>query len=240
MKNRCILLLLCLAGLSLNSAFAQVKPITLHPENPHYFSYKGKQTILITSGEHYGAVMNPDFDYRIYLETLQKDGLNLTRTMTGAYFEPAGAFNISENTMAPDAQKFLCPWARVEEGLKFDLNRWDDAYFVRLKDFVAEAQKRGVIVELALFCPFYEEMQWELSPFNIKNNVNGLGAIPRTDVYTLDKNKGLLAIQERMVRKVVEELKGFSNLIYEICNEPYFGGITLEWQSRIAQVITDA
>ena len=240
MKNRCILLLLCLAGLSLNSAFAQVKPITLHPENPHYFSYKGKQTILITSGEHYEAVMNPDFDYRIYLETLQKDGLNLTRTMTGAYFEPAGAFNISENTMAPDAQKFLCPWARVEEGLKFDLNRWDDAYFVRLKDFVAEAQKRGVIVELALFCPFYEEMQWELSPFNIKNNVNGLGAIPRTDVYTLDKNKGLLAVQEKMVRKVVEELKGFPNLIYEICNEPYFGGITIEWQNRIAQVITDA
>jgi len=240
MRKTSILLLLCLAGLNLNNAFAQVKPITLHPVNPHYFSYKGEPTILITSGEHYGAVMNPDFDYRIYLETLQKDGLNLTRTMTGAYFEPSGAFNISENTMAPDAQKFLCPWARDEKGLKFDLNQWDEAYFTRLKDFVAEAQKRGVIVELSLFCPFYEEMQWELSPFNTKNNVNGLGAIPRTDVYTLDKNKGLLAIQERMVRKVVEELKGFPNLIYEICNEPYFGGITIEWQNHIAQVITDA
>jgi len=240
MRKTSILLLLCLAGLNLSNAFAQVKPITLYPGNPHYFSYKGEPTILITSGEHYGAVMNPDFDYRIYLETLQKDGMNLTRTMTGAYFEPAGAFNISKNTMAPDAQKYLCPWVRVEKGLKFDLDRWDEAYFARLKDFVAEAQKRGVIVELALFCPFYEEMQWELSPFNIKNNVNGLGAIPRTDVYTLDKNKGLLAVQEKMVRKVVEELKGFPNLIYEICNEPYFGGITIEWQNRIAQVITDA
>jgi len=240
MRKTSILLLICLVGLNLTNAFAQVKPITLHPVNPHYFSYKGKPTILITSGEHYGAVMNPDFDYRKYLETLQKDGLNLTRTMTGAYFEPAGAFNISKNTLAPDALKFLCPWARVENGLKFDLNRWDEAYFARLKDFVAEAQKRGVIVELSLFCPFYEEMQWDLSPFNIKNNVNGLGAIPRTDVYTLDKNKGLLAVQEKMVRKVVEELKGFPNLIYEICNEPYFGGITIEWQNRIAQVITDA
>lgn len=238
MRKTSILLLICLV--SLNLTVAQVKPITLHPGNPHYFSYKGKPTILITSGEHYGAVMNPDFDYRIYLETLQKDGLNLTRTMTGAYFEPAGAFNISKNTMAPDTQKFLCPWARDQKGLKFDLSRWDEAYFTRLKDFVAEAQKRGVIVELALFCPFYEEMQWELSPFNTKNNVNGLGAIPRTDVYTLDKNKGLLAIQEKMVRKVVEELKGFPNLIYEICNEPYFGGITIEWQNHIAQVITDA
>jgi len=239
MRKTGILLLICVVILNLSNVFAQEKPISLHSGNPHYFSYKGKPAILITSGEHYGAVMNPDFDYKIYLETLQKDGLNLTRTMTGAYFEPAGAFNISKNTMGPEKVKYLCPWVRVEKGLKFDLNRWDEAYFARLKDFVAEAQKRGVIVELSLFCPFYEEMQWDLSPFNIKNNINGLGAIPRTDVYTLDKNKGLLAIQENMVRKVVEQLNGFPNLIYEICNEPYFGGITIEWQNRIAQVITE-
>ena len=223
-------------GFQLN---AQVKPIALHPINPHYFVYGGKPTILITSGEHYGAVMNPDFDYKTYLKTLQKDGLNLTRTMTGAYYEPSGAFNITKNTMAPDQQKYLCPWQRVGDGSKFDLTKWDEAYFTRLKDFVAEAKKRGVIVELSLFCPFYEEMQWKLSPFNILNNVNSLGAIPRTDVYTLDKNKGLLEVQEAMVRKLVNELKDCPNVIYEICNEPYFGGITLEWQGRIAQVITE-
>ena len=216
------------------------KPISLNPENPHYFSYNGKPAVLITSGEHYGAVMNPDFDYKTYLKTLQKDGLNLTRTMTGGYFEPAGAFNISKNTMGPVRQKFLCPWKRIGTELKFDLNQWDEAYFVRLKDFMATAQQSEVVVELALFCPFYEEMQWELSPFNIKNNVNSLGDIPRTDVYTLDKNSGLLAVQEKMVRKLVDELKDFPNLIYEICNEPYFGGITLEWQEYISKVISDA
>ena len=219
---------------------AQVKPIALHPVNPHYFVYNGKPTILITSGEHYGAVMNPDFNYKIYLKTLQKDGLNLTRTMTGGYFEPSGAFNISKNTLAPDQQKYLCPWQRVGDGSKFDLTKWDEAYFTRLKDFVVEAKKHDVIVELSLFCPFYEEMQWKLSPFNILNNVNNLGDIPRTDVYTLDKNKGLLEVQEAMVRKLVEELRDCPNVIYEICNEPYFGGITLEWQGRIAQVITEA
>lgn len=219
---------------------AQVKPISLHPDNPHYFLYKTKPTVLITSGEHYGAVMNPDFDYTLYLKTLEKDGLNLTRTMTGAYFEPAGAFNIASNTMGPDPQKYLCPWKRASDGIRFDLNQWDEAYFDRLKDFVGQAQKHGVIVELALFCPFYEDSQWNLSPFNIKNNVNNLGDIARTDVYTLDKNKGLLDIQEKMVRRIVEELKGFPNLMYEISNEPYFGGITLEWQEYISKVIADA
>ena len=238
-KNSCVLLF-CLISLNLSAQFAQVKPISLHPDNPHYFIYNAKPTILITSGEHYGAVMNPDFDYKKYLKTLQLDGLNLTRTMTGAYFEPSGAFNISENTLAPEADKYLCPWHRVGKGLKFDLNEWDEAYFTRLRDFVAQAQERGIVVELALFCPFYEEMQWELSPFNVKNNVNTLGAIARTDVYTLDKNKGLLKVQENMVRKLTQELKGFPNVIYEICNEPYFGGITTEWQNHIASVINDS
>jgi hypothetical protein len=38
----------------------------------------------------------------------------------------------------------------------------------------------------------------------------------------------------------VAELAGVPNLTYEICNEPYFGGVTLEWQQRIAAVITQA
>jgi hypothetical protein len=43
-----------------------------------------------------------------------------------------------------------------------------------------------------------------------------------------------------MVRKFVEELKEFDNIYYEICNEPYFGGVTIEWQHHIADVIAAA
>ncbi len=221
-------------------------PIALHPENPHFFLYEGKPTVLITSGEHYGAVINLDFDYVKYLDTLAADGLNLTRTFTGAYIEPQGAFNIAENTLAPKAGRFISPWARSEQtgnasgGNKFDLTKWDPAYFSRLKDFVAQAGKRGIVVELALFCPMYEEMQWKLSPMNAANNVNGIGAIGRNDIHTLDKNGGLLAVQEALVRKIVAELRDAENLCYEICNEPYFGGVTMAWQHHIADVITDA
>jgi hypothetical protein len=77
---------------------------------------------------------------------------------------------------------------------------------------------------------------WNLSPMNARNNVNGIGAIPRTEVYTL-KNGGLLAVQDAMVQRIVETLKDFDNIYYEICNEPYFGGVTEEWQSHIAQTI---
>jgi len=221
-------------------------PLALHPENPHYFLFRGKPTVLITSGEHYGAVINLDFAYNTYLDTLKHDGLNLTRTFSGAYVEPQGAFNIARNTLAPAPGKFICPWARSDVmgytngGRKFDLSQWDEEYFVRLKDFVTAAGKRGVVVEMNLFCPFYEEAQWKLSPQNAINNINGVGNVSRTNVYTLDKHGGLLTVHETMTRKIVQELNEFDNLYYEICNEPYFGGVTIEWQHYIAEVIRDA
>jgi hypothetical protein len=94
-----------------------------------------------------------------------------------------------------------------------------------------------VIVELNLFCPFYEESMWKLSPMNTINNVNGMGSVARTNVYTLDRNGGLLRFQEEMTRKIVRELRDFENLYYEVCNEPYFGGVTMQWQHRIVDVI---
>lgn len=241
------------AGLSLwllsasNARTAVDKPLSLHPANPHYFLFRGKPTIIITSGEHYGAVMNLDFDDVKYLETLRRDGMNHTRTFTGAtYVEPQGAFNIERNSMAPAPGRYITPWARsaipgyANGGNKFDLNKWDESYFRRLKDFSAQASKRGIIVEVNLFCPFYADAQWKLSPFNTINNVNGLGNVGRLDVYTLDKHGGLLEVQERFVRRIVVELKDFDNIFYEICNEPYATNIPMNWQERIVDVIVDA
>jgi hypothetical protein len=226
-------------------AGANLKPIQLHPQNPHYFLWSGKPAVLVTSTEHYGGVLNRAFNYRKYFETLESLGFNLTRTFSGAYCEPFGAFNIQNNTLAPAKDQLICPWARSEQpgyangGNKFDLTKWDPAYFQRLKDFVGEAGKHGIVVELVLFCPFYEDSMWNLSPMNAANNINGIGGMKRTEAYTL-KYPNLLAVQDAMVRKIVEELKDFDNLYYEICNEAYFGGVTLEWQAYIAKTITDA
>src|SRR5262245_53236209 len=158
-----------LLGLLL-AAPAAAQPLALHPRNPHYFLLGGKPAILVTSAEHYGAVLNADFDYKKYLDTLARDGLNNTRTFTGAYVEPPGAFMIEKNTLAPAPGRLLCPWARsgtpgyAGGGNRFDLARWDARYFARLREFVAHAGKRGVVVELNLFTPMYEDPQWNYSP----------------------------------------------------------------------------
>ena len=53
------------------------------------------------------------------------------------------------------------------------------------------------------------------------------------------KDARLTETQDAMVRKIVGELRDFDNLYYEICNEPYFQGVTAAWQEHIAQVIAE-
>ncbi len=221
------------------------EPIRLHPDNPHYFQFRGRPTILITAGEHYGAVMNLDFDYVRYLDVLQAHRFNLTRVFSGTYREVAGSFNITGNTLAPAAGRFVCPWARSETpgasdgGNKFDLTKWDGVYFARLKDFIVQASRRGVVVELVLFCTMYDDKLWDASPMNVRNNINGVGGVGRQEVYSA-KDKDLLAVQQAVARKLVAELNEFDNLYYEICNEPYErGGLTSEWNDRIIAAIVE-
>ncbi len=231
-----------------NSTWISYKPLSVHPDNPHYFLFRGKPCILIGSTEHYGAVLNLDFDYRTYLDELAAMDLNITRTFSGIYVEPSGAFNIKMNTLAPAYGRFICPWARSTEsgyangGNKFDIKKWDDGYFTRLKDFVTEAGKRNIVVELDLFSNFYDTIQWKLSPLYLSNNVNSMSEIKdHKEVLSL-KHPELLEVQEKMVRKVVNELKDFDNLYYEICNEPYFGDTTAlrQWEKHMTGVVIDA
>ena len=59
------------------------EPLKLHPENPHYVVFRGKPAILVASTEHYGAVLNRDFNFRPYLDELKAAGLNYTRSFGG-------------------------------------------------------------------------------------------------------------------------------------------------------------
>lgn len=91
-------------ALLLSALTAAAEPLRIHPDNPHYFLFRGKATVLITSGEHYGAVLNRPFDFRKYLDTLAADNLNLTRVFTGLYREvPGESFEIARTVADTEA-----------------------------------------------------------------------------------------------------------------------------------------
>jgi len=232
-----IAIVLLLMSCGMQSAGAG-DPISLHPDNGHYFLWRNEATILITSGEHYGALLNLDFDYERYFKALAADKLNHTRIFAGTYCEIPGSFGITDNTLAPKPGRYSCPWARSGAGNsgKFDLRKWNPAYFARLKKLMAAADKAGIVVEMTLFCPFYRDDMWKVCPMNAANNVNGVGKCRRTEALTL-KHEPLVEFQTAFVRKIVAELNQFDNLYFEVCNEPYFAGVTSQWQHRIVDTI---
>lgn len=243
-------------------------PIQLHPENPHYFLYKGKPLALITSAEHYGAVINKAFDYNKYLETLSSTGMNYTRIFAGSYFEIGGeSFGIQNNTLAPDADSVLTPWAVVSSSGKamYDLSSWNEAYFRRLKDYLTQASARDIIVEVTLFSSVYTDRHWNICPQNPANNINLHRELNRLDVHTLN-NDSLFMYQEKFVRKMVRELNSFDNFFFEIQNEPwadrtvpvyniinkeqlaandwtfkadFADSASMAWQAKVASIIAD-
>ena len=208
---------------TLNVCIAQDEPIKLLAENPHYFEFNGKPLALITSAEHYGAVLNESFNYEEYLHTLHDEGMTYTRIFMGSYFEiPSKSFSIQHNTLAPEADKIIVPWlTSVENGLiKYDWNSTNPAYYERLNKFMELAQKLDIIVEVTLFSSIYNDDHWEMNPQNPKNRLGDSASLDRKLVHTVE-NGVLLSLQKTYVSNLVKELNGFNNFFFEIQNEPW-------------------
>ena len=198
--------------------------IGVSEKNPHYFQYKGKEILLITSAEHYGAVLNKSFDYVKYFDTLAEYGLNYTRIYPGGFVEPEGQWFADGDILGPSDENLIVPWARsnvpgyIKGGNKFDLNQWDPEYFARLHDFLTEANKRDIIVEICFFNCQYETC-WPCSPLHKDANIQGIGDCDHIAFQTLE-NEPLVREQMKYIEKIIVETNVFDNIIYEFVDEP--------------------
>ena len=205
--------------------------LRLIPANRHYLMYQNNPILLITSGEHYGQLINLDFDYFKYLDQLEKEGMNNTRVFSGTYIERKDDIKFMGygNTLAPKPGRLITPWKRSKVagyaggGNKFDLDLWNEAYFRRLKDLLREAAKRHIIVELTLFGNQYNDGIYSYSPLYPDNNTEGVGIKGKGGFIYFQslQDSALVRRQDALVEKIVNELNDFDNLYYEISNEPY-------------------
>lgn len=226
-------------------AEAIAQPINLHPANPHYYLFNGKPTILITSAEHYGAVVNLDFDYVKYLDALKAYGMNYTRPWLGAVIEMVDEY-VKGNPMGPKPNRTIVPWARSNQpgyiygGNKYDLDKWNPEFFARLKDFIAKAAERGIVVEVCFFNSQYLN-RWPRSPLYRENNIQGVGTGDFKSAQTL-KDPDLVQRESDYVSKITQEVNGFDNVILEICDEPSNFTPHAEagpWVEHLLQVVHD-
>src|SRR4051794_1222873 len=223
--------------------------ITIHPENPKYFLFRGKPAFLLTACEHYGSVLNRPFNYRKYLDDLVDKHMSLTRTFL-LYRELPSAKNPA-SPCKPQPEDYIAPWPRTGPALaldgqpQFDLDAWNPEFFDRLHRFLDLASERGIVVELTLLSNSYYQEIWALNPLRAENNLQGVGKIEWPEYISL-KDPLVVARQLAHVRKIVQETARYDNVYYEICNEPgggFEGHVSAEevdqWQAEIAKTVRD-
>jgi hypothetical protein len=202
-------------------------PISVHPDNPHYFFFQGKPLVLLTSDQHYGAVVNVEFDYTSFLDKLKSKDLNFTRIYPGAYIEKEDEYTPG-NPLGACSGQFILPWATTSEtgvhpilgSRKFDLDQWDQAYFNRLGDFCAKALDRGIIIEICFFNGMYAH-RWEFQAMYYQNNIQCVGTCTWDMVQSLTGDPNVVSYQEKYIAEITRRLNDFDNIIYHICDEPW-------------------
>ena len=90
---------------------------------------------LLTSADHYGAVIHRQYDYAQSLREIARHGLNHTRLFAGAYREVPGDFGIQHNLLGPSDADYVSPYLRLEDG-RYDLDTPNPEFFQRLSDYV--------------------------------------------------------------------------------------------------------
>lgn len=221
-------------------------PLRVHPDNPRYFSDAAGRAVLLTGAHTWNNLVDmgrgdpPEaFDFAAYLDFLDRYGHNFIRLWT---WDSVTWDTRANGRLGKDFVHNVAPhpWARVGPGdaldgkPKFDLNRFDPAYFQRLRKRVSEAGRRGIYVSVMLFEGWglmhanqgraaANGWAWRSHPFHPDNNINGIDAGVKGEpnvgrVHSLG-NRGVNAVQTAYIRKVVDAVNDLDNVLYEVINE---------------------
>jgi hypothetical protein len=239
-------------------------PLRVHPENPCYFtdgtrSEDGSLRAVYLTGAHtwnnlvdMGRSDPPEaFDFDDYLDFLERHHHNFIRLWTW----DSTVWDTRAN--GSDGKDFVHhvaprPWLRTgpenapDGKPKFDLTRFDPQYFERLRTRVEAAGQRGIYVSVMLFegwglmhgnqgrgAP--DGWTWRAHPFHPENNINELGLDATKDTVHRLGNSKVNDLLAAYIRKVVDTVNDFDNVLYEVINE----GGQKDWDWWVVKTIRE-
>jgi len=148
----------------------------------------------------------------------------------------------------------LWPFAQDPDTGLYDLEAMDPEFWERFADFIREADRLGIVVQIEVFDRFdYFRKEWKSNPFNPDNNINydadGSGLTNDYPAHpnaannpffrtppALEDNPLVRRYQERFVEGILEVTLPYENVLYCISNETKESA---EWGAYWARFIHD-
>jgi hypothetical protein len=226
-------------------------PLTVLKANPRYFTDGSGKAVYLTGSHVWNNLQDmgfsdppPAFDFDAYLDFLQRHQHNFIRLwrweLVSWDISASDTDKKGVHTVAPH------PWARTgrDKALdgkpKFDLDKFDAAYFKRLRSRVQAASERGIYVSVMLFEGWglqHIDDGWQSHPFHKANNTNAIDGGDRgIETHTL-KTPAVTLLQEAYVRQVIDTVGDLDNVLFEISNES--GAYSTEWQYHMLRFIKE-
>ena len=213
-------------------------PLRVCDSNPRYFADGSGKPIYLTGSHTWYNLVDmgptdppPRFDYVAYLDWMQGLNHNFMRMWRWELV----TWNTENNSEKSENQIHYAtphPWARTGPGKaldgkpRFDLSKFNQEYFDRLRSRVMAARDRGIYVSIMLFEGWgiqFAPEGWKSHPFHKDNNVNSVNGDLNGDgkgleIHTL-ADPAITALQEAYVKKIVDTIGDLDNVLYEISNE---------------------
>jgi hypothetical protein len=233
------------------SAMPTNGPLRVSAQNPRYFEDADGNTVLLAGAHTWlniqdtrpSFIPGEDFDFDRYLDLLRSNGHTYTRLWV--WEQGSGIAGVSDDArFTPTIYARTGPGRALDGGARFDLERFDDEYFHRLRARVDAAREQGVYVSVMLFNGWSLDDKGEDTgnpclghPYNGANNVNGVDADVDDDGYCDEAHRlevaAVTSYQEAYVEKVVDTVGDLDNVLFEISNESPAG--SHEWQYHMIE-----
>jgi hypothetical protein len=230
-------------------------PLRVDPVNGRYFMDGRGQVVYLTGSHTWQNLVDhgqtnppPVFDYPAYLDFLVAHHHNFFRLWAWEQTKYAVWDGSPNFTFAQSPYQRTGPGVALDGLPKFDLNKFDQSYFDRLRQRVIAARERGIYVAVMLFdgwSPVYPkgsfgaQNSWLGHPMHKDNNINGINGDPNNDqsgaeTHTL-QIPAVTELQEAYVRKVIDTVNDLDNVLYEISNESE--GTATAWQYHLIDYV---
>ncbi len=208
-------------------------PLRALASNPHYFTDGTGKAIYLTGSHTWNNLQDwgtngriQPLDFTAYVRMLVKHNHNFTllwtTELTCFRALPTTASSPPDFTVTPHPWQRTGPGTASDGNPKFDLSRFNQPYFDRLRARVTELGAAGVYAGVYLFSG-----EWLLRfrfagdgyPFTGSNNVNGIDDGGGTASVTMTTPNAITAIQDAYARKVVDTLNDLPNVLWIVSQE---------------------